>query len=255
MKPKLVAKKIALKPTIYVTTSWDDGHKLDVRLAALLRKYNMPGTFFISPFDREFKQEDLLTTKEIIGIAKDFEIGAHTMTHPVLTRVPLSQAKQEIVESRKYLQKITKQPVYTFCYPRGAFSQAHADIVRDAGFRTARTVSRHRTTLGTDPMHVPTTIHGYKHYSDIFHIIKGSHLSLPTLVRRFLNWDQLAIELFDELRTANKQAVFHLWGHSWELDNNSDWERLERVLNHISKLPDVYYGTNDAIARVRGFNE
>jgi len=214
----------------------------------------MPGTFFISPFDREFPQDQLLTSKEIQAIAKDFEIGAHTMTHPVLTRIPLVEATKEIAESRAYLQKLTKQPVNTFCYPRGAFTQAHVEAVKQAGFRTARTVERHCTALGTDPMRTPTTIHGYHHYSDIFAIARSSNFSPATFVRRFIDWDVLAIELFEELRAANKQAVFHLWGHSWELDNNKDWERLERVLKRISRQSDVHYGTNDEIAQLRGYN-
>jgi hypothetical protein len=34
---------------IYVTTSWDDGHKLDMKLAVLLKKYGIKGTFYICP--------------------------------------------------------------------------------------------------------------------------------------------------------------------------------------------------------------
>ena len=29
----------------YITTSWDDGHPLDFRVAELLAKYGLPGTF------------------------------------------------------------------------------------------------------------------------------------------------------------------------------------------------------------------
>src|SRR5207237_6708341 len=70
---------------IYVTTSWDDGHKLDVRLAALLKKYGIKGTFYICPQDQEFKDEDLLSPQDILSISQDFEIGGHTITHPHLT--------------------------------------------------------------------------------------------------------------------------------------------------------------------------
>ena len=49
-----------MKKTI-VTTSWDDGHKLDLKLAALLKKYNIKGTFYISPHDNEFSKNELLS--------------------------------------------------------------------------------------------------------------------------------------------------------------------------------------------------
>jgi peptidoglycan/xylan/chitin deacetylase (PgdA/CDA1 family) len=39
---------------VTVTTSWDDGHILDVKLSELLKKYNLKGTFYIAPKNREF---------------------------------------------------------------------------------------------------------------------------------------------------------------------------------------------------------
>ena len=76
---------------LLVTTSWDDGHKLDIRLAALLKKYGIKGTFYICPQDHEFKNEDLLSTQDILTISKDFEIGGHTITHPYLTKITIAQ--------------------------------------------------------------------------------------------------------------------------------------------------------------------
>jgi hypothetical protein len=39
-------------------------------------------------------------------------------------------------------------------------------------------------------------------------------------------------------------GVYHLWGHSWEVDARRDWRRLENVLAHISGRPDVNYVAN-----------
>ena len=91
---------------VTVTTSWDDGHVLDVRLATLLKKYNIRGTFYISPKDREFTSEERLTNDQVRELAKDFEIGAHTMTHPRLTDLGKKEAKEEIVSSKEYLEKL-----------------------------------------------------------------------------------------------------------------------------------------------------
>ena len=44
-----------------VTTSWDDGHKLDLKLAKLLKKYGVPATFYIAPNNRQWDKKDLLT--------------------------------------------------------------------------------------------------------------------------------------------------------------------------------------------------
>ncbi len=64
---------------IYFTTSWDDGHKLDLKLSELLAKYNIAGTFYIA---KDFQGR--MTDEDIIKISKNNEIGAHTITHPNL---------------------------------------------------------------------------------------------------------------------------------------------------------------------------
>ena len=84
--------------TAVITTSWDDGHVLDARLAALLKKYNLPATFYIAPKNREFSQSELLSRKEIKALAKDFEIGSHTMTHPVLTTLSDKEIEKELLQ-------------------------------------------------------------------------------------------------------------------------------------------------------------
>ena len=99
----------------FVTTSWDDGHVLDLRLAKLLKKYQLAGTFYVSPFDREFMLEQRLDVEQIRLLSKDFEIGAHTMTHPLLTTIPDEEAATEIRESKTYLEAIIGKPVTSFC--------------------------------------------------------------------------------------------------------------------------------------------
>jgi hypothetical protein len=70
----------------------------------------------------------------------------------------------------------------------------------------------------------------------------------PTRARdRFWNWDTLAMDLFD--RVASDGGVFHLWGHSWEIEARRDWRRLERVLDHISGRSQATYISNGALAK------
>ena len=45
------------------------------------------------------------------------EFGAHTVTHPILTRISLDQAKFEILQSKKDIEKRLNQSVTTFSYP------------------------------------------------------------------------------------------------------------------------------------------
>lgn len=229
-----------------VTTSWDDGHELDVRVARLLERYAIPGTFYIAPFNREFSPAERLRDRELRTISERFEIGAHTMTHPELTSLTPDQARQEISGSRSYLAKLTSQTIRSFCYPRGMYRDEHVEMAARAGFSYARTVRRHIRSLGPAPLEAATTVHAYQHLVDVPAAIGVSRFRPLAAFRMWRNWDALAIEEFD--RVLSEGGVFHLWGHSWEVDRHGDWRRLERVLEHISARAGVRYVDNGALA-------
>lgn len=64
-------------------------------------------------------------------------IGAHSMTHPDLTKIPAAQAREEIFASRKSLEDVFGVAVEHFCYPYGVSNEAVRGLVAEAGFRTA----------------------------------------------------------------------------------------------------------------------
>ena len=226
---------------IYVTTSWDDGHKLDVRLAALLKKYGIKGTFYVCPQDREFRRADLLNPQEILSLSKDFEIGGHTITHPHLTSIPLSQANDEIAQSKNYLEELLQREVTAFCYPYGDYNSQVKDLVSKCGYKLARTTRRYTFGMSQDLFEMETTFHAYAHYSDLHRICFFSHFS-PLNVKKYWNWEKLAIALFKH--TCRTGGIFHLWGHSWEIEKNNGWQKLENVLAYIATKQDVLHQTN-----------
>ena len=68
------------------------------------------------------------------------EIGAHTKTHPKLSRIPPAQAREEISGSKKSLEDRFGVLIRHFCYPYGDYSPQVRDMVEEAGFETAVTV-------------------------------------------------------------------------------------------------------------------
>jgi len=261
---------------VIVTTSWDDGHVDDLRVAALLKKYGVTGTFYVSPRDHAIKPAERLTARQIKALAADFEIGAHTMTHPHLTDIPDTQATYELRESKRYLERLIRRPVTTFCYPGGDYARRHARMARDLGFTYARTTRRHSTGFDHDVFRAGTTVNTFTHYQDLWKIARFARFN-PVKIYRYLAWDELAIAMFDRVRAEG--GVFHLWGHSWiELSRHDEgltglqrrllhahrliephgdrdgYEMLERVLRHIGGHGDVRYITNGELPALKPRN-
>jgi peptidoglycan/xylan/chitin deacetylase (PgdA/CDA1 family) len=88
-------------------------------------------------------------------MAAGHTIGAHTRTHPDLTKIPPDRAREEISGSKKSLEDRFGVAVQHFCYPYGKFSPAVRDLVAEAGYETAVTTEPEVFHPGTDPLLIP----------------------------------------------------------------------------------------------------
>jgi peptidoglycan/xylan/chitin deacetylase (PgdA/CDA1 family) len=231
-----------------VTTSWDDGHRLDARLADLLNGYDIPGTFYIAPYNVEIQPRDRLASTDVAELAHSFEIGGHTLNHLPLDGLSDERARDEIQLGKRELEDVVGGPVTSFCYPLGRYGRREVRLVAEAGFSLARTVNRSSLATG-DPMEMSTTVNAYQHLLDGPLALQLGHGNPLRAARYYFNWDELAMRWFDLCLASG--GVFHLWGHSWEVDARGDWARLERVLAHISRIPGVRYVTNGELAAAR----
>jgi peptidoglycan-N-acetylglucosamine deacetylase len=232
---------------VIVTTSWDDGHILDHKLAGLLEDYGLRGTFYVAPENTELPRRERLRNRDLQSLARDFEIGGHTLTHLRLTNLPDAVATREIVEGKDKLEQIIGAPLRSFCYPGGEYGPQHIAMVRDAGFELART-ARRRVTEVSPPYETHTTVHAYRHPSDAPVALRLASGNPKKAFQIFWNWDVFAMTIFDRVMTTG--GVFHLWGHSWEIEDNADWSRLERVFSYISNRSGVKYLDNGELAAI-----
>jgi peptidoglycan/xylan/chitin deacetylase (PgdA/CDA1 family) len=72
------------------------------------------------------------------------EVGAHTITHPLLASLPIPEQRMEIEGSRTRLEGMLNKRVDLFSYPyggNGTFDSITAGLVRDAGFSIACTTA------------------------------------------------------------------------------------------------------------------
>jgi peptidoglycan/xylan/chitin deacetylase (PgdA/CDA1 family) len=73
----------------------------------------------------------------------NIEFGAHTVRHPILTRIPLSQVDVELAESKQKIEFEISRRVFSFAYPNGQltdFSPEITNLVRKNGFDIAFTL-------------------------------------------------------------------------------------------------------------------
>ena len=87
------------------------------------------------------------------------EIGGHTVTHPILARLPSSAARTEIVQGREQLESLLGAPVTLFAYPNGKPGQdylpEHVAMVRELGFSAAVATAWGAASATTDAWQLP----------------------------------------------------------------------------------------------------
>ena len=216
----------ALRKTGIITTSWDDGFYLDVRLAELLDKYFIKGTFYIP---NKFTNK-LLNKYQIRAIARHHEIGAHSLTHKDLTKLNSKQLISEIKDSKSYLEDIIQRDIKMFAYPFGRFNNRVKKVLKISNFLGARTID------GLDPK-----------ISDPFEF--GISLGVNVSKISLENWFWLTS--ITARHTVASKAIWHLAGHSWEIEYFNMWKTLERFFKYIKGLDKKTYLTNGEVIQRR----
>jgi peptidoglycan/xylan/chitin deacetylase (PgdA/CDA1 family) len=96
-----------------------------------------------------------------LGAGGVFEVGAHTVSHPVLASLDAREQAREIVGSKEALEAMTGQPVTSFAYPHGSkadYTSETVDAVRAAGFARACTSLGGPVQPGSDPLQLPRVV-------------------------------------------------------------------------------------------------
>ncbi len=84
----------------------------------------------------------MMTSQEVKAMRQaGMQIGAHTVSHPILARLTDEQVKEEIGSSKLFLEQLLNEPVVLFAYPNGKpgedYSPRTVDVVRSLGFDAA----------------------------------------------------------------------------------------------------------------------
>jgi peptidoglycan/xylan/chitin deacetylase (PgdA/CDA1 family) len=128
--------------------TFDDGY-LDnyENVLPVLDRCGVKATFFIATdfLGRSFSTFagalPMMTGAHVRELAAlGHEVGAHTMSHPKLTQLPINAAKAEIAGSKRFLENLLGCGLVSFAYPKGDYNSTTKELVRESGFSFAVTV-------------------------------------------------------------------------------------------------------------------
>jgi len=108
--------------------------------------------------DLRTRPEYLPLTEEELGELAGcplFEMGAHTVHHPVLTRLSAGDQRHEIGNCKMALERMTGRPIESFSYPHGEYDQETVEIIKRLNYRSACTVRARPVKSDTDPFLLP----------------------------------------------------------------------------------------------------
>jgi peptidoglycan/xylan/chitin deacetylase (PgdA/CDA1 family) len=234
-----------VEASLLVTTSWDDGHPSDLRLAELLEKHGVAATFYVPSSNSEGRP--VMRSSEIAELGRYFEIGGHTHDHTVLTEIAPDAAANQIIVNKFWLENLLGREVHGFAYVRGRHNRTVRRLVKQAGYRYARTVKNLVSRPGSDRFQVPTTAQFFGHPTSTYvrnYLSNGPNLNRAATLAAVLSDDKLVVRLSRVAETCGRSGgYFHLWGHSWELDEHDLWAELDSFLGRLRQI-DARFVTN-----------
>ena len=218
-----------------VTLSYDDGIRQDKRLIDIMKKNGLRGSFNINGgrFSDSFNGETagVMTREEALDlyIPSGMEVALHGYRHLSLADVPMPLATDEMVADRRAHEALFDRIIRGMAYANGSYNGEVISMLRSLGVTYARTVkSTERFDLPLDWLEWHPTCH-------------HNNPRLMDLAREFVEISERGYFW------ARKLSVFYLWGHSYELDNNDNWQVIEEFAEFIGGREDIWYATNGEI--------
>lgn len=202
-----------------LTMSYDDGKLADERLVSIFNKYGIKGTFNLNYglMDRP----ERIDKDRIKLLYEGHEVATHTMTHPTISRCPLTEAAKEILADRAGLESLVGYPVRGHAYPNGSYSEELKQLFKSLGIAYARPAYMEAgdLELPVDPLEWKGTCHHNYH--------------LMEYGREFAEY-------------GKKQYLkcLYVWGHSYEFDRDDNWDLIEEFCALLSGRKDIWYASN-----------
>ena len=226
------------KPKAF-TMSYDDGVRQDIRLAEICCKYGVKCTFNLNsglihpePGHRRLCADEI--REHLLGAGH--EIAVHGFNHQAPGAARPIDTMQEVLKDRLGLEKEFGGIIRGMAYPDSGITKIHPgtsyetirQILKDLGIVYSRSLAG-----DNDRFLLP---------EDWYNLIPTAHHNNPQVLEfaeKFVAFN------YEKLYSANRHPrLFYLWGHSYEFDNNDNWDRIEAILDILAGKDDTWYPTN-----------
>jgi len=212
-----------------VVFSFDDGMEDDLPLIALLNNHGLRGTFNLNSgllgsfADWRPNQSRYFAASEIATVYAGHEVASHSNYHTYLTALSDDELRTSITSDQTRLGALTQYPITSHAFPFGVSDERVRALLQEVGITNARGI------MATGDFNLP---------SDRLNWSPTCHYSqMATYLQRYLTL------------AATEPTVFYIWGHSWELtDNSGDLERLDGQLASLAQAQDIWSTTSGELA-------
>ena len=221
------------------TMSYDDGVRQDIRLAETCCKYGVKCTFnlnsgMIHPEPGHRRLAACEIREHLLGAGH--EIAVHGFNHQAPGAARPIDTMQEVLKDRLGLEKEFGGIIRGMAYPDSGITKIHTgtsyetirQILKDLGIVYSRSLAG-----DNDRFLLP---------EDWYNLIPTAHHNNPQVLEfaeKFVAFD------YEKLYSASRHPrLFYLWGHSYEFDNNDNWDRIEAILDILAGKDDTWYPTN-----------
>lgn len=218
-----------------VTFSYDDGMRSDILLENVITSYSMKCTFNIN--SANLGREGYLSKQELAGFLEHgHEIAIHGAHHIAPGALRPIQVIQEILEDRIELERSFDQIIRGMAYPDSGITVLHNGVTYD---RIRENLTElgivYARSLGGDNNH-------FRLPEDWYNWIPTAHHDHPQI----LDWAQefTDLDVNAQYCALRYPRLFYLWGHAFEFENRSNWDRLDKICSVLAHKKDTWYATN-----------
>lgn len=218
-----------------VTMSYDDNPRADLRMRDMLDKYGIKCTFNV--VSEGVGVGDHLTADELKeSIARGHEIAVHGARHSALGNMRPIDGIKEVLECRLSLEKMLGRIIRGLAYAdsgigvmrNGASYEDIKHYLTDLDIAYARAISG-----DNDRFNMPDDWHRW---------MPTAHHTNPSIMKYIDKF--LSIDMDKTYVGERGPKLFFVWGHSFEFNNNDNWELLDEICVRLSGQEDTWYATN-----------